>query len=1149
MPSVKIAWMILIAFLGIPLLSVLALADGDQDRPVEPSSPEAWYGETIRSSRWRSPEEELQGFHVPPGFTVELVVAEPRILKPMNLAFDAAGRLWCTESIQYPFPARDVERGADSISIHEDKDGDGTFESSRIFADGLNIPIGLLPYQDGVLAFSIPNIYFLRDTNGDGVCDERKIVLGPFDTSRDTHGMVNALRDGGDGWIYACHGFNNISKLAGTDGHTIELSSGNVFRFRPDGSRVEQYTQGQVNPFGMTRDEYGNWFTADCHSKPITQLLRGACYPSFGRPDDGLGFVPPMMDHLHGSTAISGIAYVDKGTFSEPYQGNLLSGNVMTCRINRNRLEYHGATAKAIELPDLLTSDDPWFRPVDLQFGPDGNLYIADFYNRIIGHYEVPLDHPDRDRTSGRIWRIRSASTDNSSAQSKTKRTGVPTSTTASLAPRPIAIDAAIAMVRNVDVDRQDTAIAMRRIQAIETLGTSGTMEHLPILLNSLQSVDEAFDPILKQAHWIAMRDIVAREAKKGTPLPKSLLTDTAIEERSGLVLKLLRAVRDPSAAHWSIEVIESIGERLPNQWSTPWLRDAVLHVSTVASDEDTPRVLNLLERVTTEPDSRSELVLRVAEAQRQRNGRISQKLIEYGEVALSQQLALWDRPTDGKIANTTLHAWSARAARGIDARDWPIEPRQIDLQGSNGKSPIPFWSSFGLGERYTGSWTSSPIDAPAKLSFWIVGHNGLPSEPDLKSNYVRILAQNASTRDWSEVHRIYPPRSDTGRRIELDLVEHVGRKLRIQVVDGDGHDSYAWLGIADVSDAGLSRSVDHENFEKLKRMVQCFGPAIATQPSSPKTTVFLDAWSRWMRSPRLDAACKVSLQKSMLGSQAPVVAELMDVLVERGWEDLLEPASTTAANVPDYTWDWNQLDAKTVSWLADQVCRRSNAEGQDELALRWSRHRTSIPLVESLLRRGVMSKDALRVLPASWWDSLTPEDAARLADLRPVGELDTTRAAIVAKRAAAVETAPTDLAIGAKVFSDRCAACHQLAGQGKVVGPQLDGAITRTIDRLCEDILWPNRNVDEAFRVTNVLLESGETVSGLVIDRQNDTIELVDSTGKSQRIAREEIEEEKISRLSLMPSNMEEVISESELASLIAYLKSKSQTATLGNQ
>src|SRR4029453_16242400 len=83
-----------------------------------------------------------------------------------------------------------------------------------------------------------------------------------------------------------------------------------------------------------------------------------------------------------------------------------LSGNVMTSRINRNKPEYHGSTIRAIEQPDFLATSDPWFRPVDLQVGPDGALYILDFYNRIIGHYEVPLPHPGRDRTSGRIWRV-----------------------------------------------------------------------------------------------------------------------------------------------------------------------------------------------------------------------------------------------------------------------------------------------------------------------------------------------------------------------------------------------------------------------------------------------------------------------------------------------------------------------------------------------------------------------------------------------------------------------------------------------------------------------------------------------------------------------------------------------------------------------
>ncbi len=373
---------------------------------AEPTTTPAWYGEGVRPTDPRTPEEERAGFHVPEGFAVELVACEPEIAKPLNMAFDAQGRLWVTCTVEYPYPAPSDRKPRDFIRVLEDQNGDGRADRFTTFADELNIPMGLLPYGDGVITFSIPNLYHLHDRDGDGVCDQREKILGPFDTTRDTHGMINALQRGEDGWIYACHGFNNQSRVTAKDGSVIEMHSGNTFRFRPDGQRVEHETHGQVNPFGMTIDLWGNRFTADCHSKPITQLLRGGYYSSFGRPDDGLGFVPSMMEHLHGSTAISGIAIYAASQYPEAYREQIYSGNVMTSRINRNQLVRHGATYHAKELSDFLTSDDPWFRPVDIQLGPDGALYVADFYNKIIGHYEVPLEHPGRDRQRGRIWRI-----------------------------------------------------------------------------------------------------------------------------------------------------------------------------------------------------------------------------------------------------------------------------------------------------------------------------------------------------------------------------------------------------------------------------------------------------------------------------------------------------------------------------------------------------------------------------------------------------------------------------------------------------------------------------------------------------------------------------------------------------------------------
>jgi putative membrane-bound dehydrogenase-like protein len=401
-------------------------------------------------TRLRPPAEQRALFQVPPGFEVQLVASEPEIQKPMNVAFDAAGRVWVTGSVLYPWPARrdavgnpiaafqknwddnqlafratstppePAEYGLDSVRILSDFGPDGRARRVTVFADGLNIPIGVLPLPrlqalspskgpaptgDSALVFSIPAIWKLTDTDGDGRADTREKLYDGFGF-KDTHGMSSSYWLWYDGWVYGTHGFANASEVTDRAGNVTKLTSGNTYRFRPDGSRFELFARGQTNPFGLAFDARGDVYTADSHSKPVYLLVPGGYYEGINREHDGLGFAPAITTDDHGSSAIAGLAHYSADHFPREFRDTLYNGNPVTRRVNRARLDWRGSSPTAVRQSDFLTSDDPAFRPVQVKLGPDGALWIADFYNPIIGHYEVPLTHPARDRTHGRLWRV-----------------------------------------------------------------------------------------------------------------------------------------------------------------------------------------------------------------------------------------------------------------------------------------------------------------------------------------------------------------------------------------------------------------------------------------------------------------------------------------------------------------------------------------------------------------------------------------------------------------------------------------------------------------------------------------------------------------------------------------------------------------------
>lgn len=1125
----------------------------------------------VRPTEALSPEDERQALRVPEGFRVELVASEPTIAKPLNMAFDAQGRLWVTQTIEYPYPAPADRTPRDSLVVLSDTTGDGVYDSHQVFADQLNIPMGVLPYGDGAIVFSIPNIWYLRDTDGDGVCDKREVVLGPFDTTRDTHGMVNALRMGDDGWIYACHGFNNQSEVAGSDGHVVRMNSGNTFRFLPDGSRIELVGRGQVNPFGMVINDFFAIFTADCHSKPLTQIIPGGSYPSFGRPHDGLGFIPPMMDHLHGSTAISGLTILDDQRIPEPYRGDFLSGNVMTSRLNRNRIERTGATYRAVEEPDFLISDDPWFRPVDIRLGPDGAIYVADFYNRIIGHYEVPLEHPGRDRHRGRIWRI--VPTEGERADRPTVFRGAQDATPARLAELLVAESATLRNLAQRELNRrpwQEVASvgAMPRVQQ-SPVGRAGWLwiaaRHEQLDSEAVRAASADEDALVRNAAALLLADPrltspafeslvrqlvgdddarVAAAAARATPryaspdLVAQLSERIASADRADaiLVASLRIALRD------CLERLSAADSAVVAEWMDEPAGNAI---AGVLPGLDAPSAgmlgLEYLLRQPPEAAFDAELVTHIA---RWLDPALHDALVELGRSAAGEPLqrqqqwleAIQAGFAAGGYADVrSLQAWSQSIVLGMMERfeatlsetdaswvswtadpppQWPLQTRQTPEGDA-----VQLRSSHAIGESYVGTLRSGPFTAPSTLRFRMAGHNGPPSEPDSRENFVALRMADSGR----QVQVAYPERNDQARTVEWDLSNLAGQDVRIECVDRDDAGAYAWIAIGDFDLPALNPSNAEEQLDTLR------------------------AWATRWPSPEVESRLAVLVKHPQLGSVArlQLATALAKVRGDSVAAAVLEVAGRYAPSQSGVARAIELVDSRSAEQEAQQLVREfaaglSTAQ-QHSLAEQLLRNSATAPWVVDGIVDGWIARDVLRSdeLVRDLQAALPAEEFSRLDPvLQSLPDVDETRRQLVAQLLRQLETRRPDVDSGARLFKANCAVCHKLGDIGEVVGPQLDGAGGRSAARLLEDVVLPSENVDAAFRTTTFLLDDGEIVSGLAHESEDGRIEVRLNDGKSRFIAPDRIVRQQPSNQSLMPSGLVETLGHEGLLDVIAYLR-----------
>ncbi len=346
------------------------------------------------------PAAELASFRLPEGFEANLFASEKDgVVKPIQIRWDARGRLWVLGSTTYP-QLKPGEEPRDKIVILEDSNHDGRADKTTVFAEGLMIPTGLELGDGGAYVGEGTKLLFLKDTDGDDRADEKRVVLRGFGTG-DNHQNINSFRWSPGGELFFSQGLHGFARVETPYG-IVGLDEAGLWRLRPRELRLDPFYGGSAdpqNPWGFAWTEWGMPLVVAGNnggvSFPLPEMIRGR----------KIGARQNIWVNARGRKS-SGPEIIRSAHFPPEWQGVLLTGGYINNAVWALKNEDDGAGFRMTDLPPFMTSTHGSFRPVDVKLGPDGAIYLCDWYNPIIGHYQASFRHPDRDRAHGRIWRI-----------------------------------------------------------------------------------------------------------------------------------------------------------------------------------------------------------------------------------------------------------------------------------------------------------------------------------------------------------------------------------------------------------------------------------------------------------------------------------------------------------------------------------------------------------------------------------------------------------------------------------------------------------------------------------------------------------------------------------------------------------------------
>lgn len=991
----------------------------------------------------KTPDQERATFAVDAGLSVDGVASEPLVRSPAALAWDEHGVLHIAENPGYPVGPGPGKALEGALVRLVDRNGDGRMDERRVVADGFAFPNGLMPWRGGWLVTDAPNLWWLADTNSDGRADVREVWFTGFGTNQTTQLRACYPTLGPDGWIYLARGLSGgiVSSPKWTNLPPVDLKGGD-FRFRPDGTRAEVI--GGNAQFGMVLDDVGRRFLVSNRNplmhavvmprwwsrhpalsfSDVIQDVSPTGYEAkvFPRSADSTtaGYMPEFMaaPHAGSFTAACGIHQHYGLGLPSAYQGDWFVCEPAQNLVQRQRATPEGPTFRSRRLPDdrdFLTATDGWFRPVFAATGPDGALYLADLYRKVIDHPEyLPAEVRGRldfeaGKHLGRIWRVRAGDGDangmslaGASTTSLVEALGSTNGWVRSTAHRLLVEGGARAgvpaLLESLEQEWKGKEFDgdWKKIERRAEDPATGPHWGLARRLWMLASWAESLEPGNRvEAEWRnraakvwllsmfdvspSVREVVWRIAQARVPDPKHALPDVGYDLIAWLA-------EDPSASvrfHFALQcgeqidwtpVVPALVSVARRDAENRWARAAVL--SGLRGRE-----AEFVERLLAEPipDTPGMAAL---------FGDLGWLCSGVGADRADQQLL--GRAMDPKEAGA---AWSmaavARFAEGLRARGrGGLETglRQWDTAGVGEKSWVPRWERFSAGV------------------IALAGDTGIAEERRVAA--IRFLAELGFVR----------ARDTLGKAL--------GRSEREAVQ------------LAAVRTLGRFDSVD-----------------------AGRMLVGAADWNVWPQSVRSAALAVVS-------ERAALVPALLDEL-ERGTLPL---------------------------WVVEPQRRRSLQSHSD-------------PAI----------RDRARKLFAQ----AGGEDRRRVYEsLKPVLDL------------------PSNAARGREVFLKACATCHRHGADGVAVGPDLSGVRNQPAEALLLHIVVPDAEIYPGYQACEVETTDGRSLTGLLVSERAEAVVLRKAGGEVETLPRSLVRSLVLSRVSLMPQELEKAMSRQELGDLIGFLK-----------